>query len=183
MPYKVYSNTYEVMRSFLAANIAKGVFQSQQYPDNLRRRLNEITALSLQWDNKTVEQMVKDRHRLDRFLGLRWFRKEILLKYIGGWPYIGDLPRGWCQGAVTDVAHFLAEHSDFNSKSQKRIQAMVPIIDEVLRFFPPILVSGGELRHGPEFLFLPFDVDDGSHRCIAAVLAEKESITAFVGAT
>lgn len=180
---EVYSNAYEVMRSFLAANIAKGVFRPQQHPDDLRRRLNEIIALSLRWNDATVEQMVEDRRRLERFLGHRWVKKEVLLKYIGGWPHVGDIPQEWCQGAVTDVAHVITDHPDFFSKSQERIQAMVPIIDEVLRFFPPILVLGGELRRGSEFLFLPFDIDDGSHRCIAAALAGKESVAAFVGVT
>ena len=58
---------------------------------------------------------------------------------------------------------------------------MVTIIDDILDFFPPILVQGGEIRKTLDLLFLPFDVDDGSHRCIAAVLSRKKFINAYVG--
>lgn len=175
-------NILEVIRSFLAANEAKRVALLLKDKGLSPEEYFQKVLLSLKrTDEESLRKMVSDKRRLERFFSHRWFKKQVALKYIGGWPHIGDLSKEWCQGSVVDVAHQVSSHKDFNCSSIKRIEGITTIIDEVLSFFPPILVQGGEIRKERNLLYLPFDADDGSHRCVAAVLAGKKTIKAYIG--
>lgn len=180
---KVVSNS-EVMRNFLAANQAKEISNTWAMKQAAQPRIyfQEVLQSLSQLDENKLKSSFKDKYRLKRFLGHHWFLKRVALKYVGGWPHVGDIPRGWCQGSVVDFANQIIQHPNITSKSLERISSMVRIIDDILEFFPPVLVQGGEIRAEHNLLFLPFDVDDGSHRCIAAVLSGKKTISAYVGA-
>ena len=129
--------------------------------------------------------MVKDPLRAARYANCNWYLQEIELADMGGWlgheHATGDLRREWCQGSVVDTAYEVSKHKEMELRSIKKLKAMVPIIDIILDFFPPILIAGGEIRKANDIKHLPFDVDDGSHRCIAAALSGKNAIRAYVG--
>ena len=134
--------------------------------------------------NKSGQELsnsIKDKYRLERFLNHRWYLREVELKYIGGWPKIGDLPKKWCVGSVVDVARQIKQNADENLNSINTIKSMRRLINDILTFFPPILISGGEIRGKDNIMHLPLDSDDGSHRCIAATLEGKTTITTYIG--
>jgi len=170
---------FQVTRSYLAANEAKERIPSA---NNKFKMFEDVLSLFNNIEDRELAGLVADKDRLKRLIGHSWFEKEVELKYVGGWPQIGDLEKDWCQGSVVDVARQVVIHRDSGKKQITQIYEMIPIIDEILALFPPILVQGGEIRHGGDLLFLPFDVDDGSNRCVAAVLAGKNKIKAYVGA-
>ncbi len=171
----------EVIRCFVASNTAKKVGYALGTNTEFLVYFKNILNEYLDKDFAYLENFVSDKKRLKRFLEHRWFKKEVLLKYVGGWPKIGDLPKDWCEGSVVDVASRVINNQNCEYKSVEEVKKLVPVINSVLICFPPILVQGGEIRAGKELLFTPYDEDDGSHRSIAAVVAGKEFIDAFVG--
>jgi len=170
-------NHFQIIRNYLAANEAKDIF----IEGNKIKSFEDILSAFNNIEDKKLTDLVADKDRLKRFFGHSWFEKEVDLKYIGGWPQVGDLEKDWCQGSVIDIASQVSINRNSGKRHIKKIYEMVPIIDEILASFPPILVQGGEIRRGNDLLFLPFDADDGSHRCIAAVLAGRDRIKAYVG--
>ena len=176
-----YVDTMQVIKSYLAANEAKEIYGKKFSDFNkikfFKKQFNKINKLNLE----ELTKLVDDKHRLKRFMGHKWFVEEVRLKYAGGWPRIGDLDKDWCQGSVVDVAKQVVINKDDQGESLKKIFEILPIIDDVLELFPPVFVQGGEIRHEHNLLCLPFDADDGSHRCIAAVLSGKRKIKAYVG--
>jgi len=174
-------HTSEAIKRFLASNEAKKVGLSHYKMSNSNRYFQKVVSSYNQIEEDRLKEMVNSKERLRRFLKYRWFEKRIALKDMGGWPYIGDLPREWCKGSIVNVAHQISIHKDMKCKSIRKIENMLIIIDDILDFFPPILVQGGEIRKERGLLSLPFDVDDGSHRCIAAVLSKRRIIKAYVG--
>lgn len=175
--------TGEVIRSFLAADQAKGIDKTWRAGRAEQQRMYFKKAVKFlsRCSENDLEKLVRDKHRLKRFLGHRWFLRRVALKHVGGCPHIGDISRKWCQGSVVDVANQITLHSNIEKESLKKISSMITIIDDILEFFPPVLVQGGEIRENLHFLSLPFDADDGSHRCVAAALSGKKFINAYVG--
>jgi hypothetical protein len=169
---------YQVIRNYLAANEAKEEVSSV---NNVAKYFEDILSTLNGIEDEKLAVLVTDKDRLKRLAGHSWFEKVVGLEYVGGWPQIGDLEEDWCQGSVVDVANQVTINRDSGKRHIKILYEMVPIIDEVLTSFPPILVQGGEIRRDDNLLFLPFDADDGSHRCIAAVLAGKKRVKAYVG--
>ena len=143
--------THAIIKNFLAADLAKGV----KYKSNLptRKFFSQICDKIEKKNQKKLAEMVKDKIRLERFIRHRWFLQEIPLKYIGGWPKIGDLPKEWCWGSVVDSANQVANNIETNFDSIAQIKSMITIIDEILTFFPPILVPGGDIRDESRTLF------------------------------
>lgn len=169
----------EVIASFLVANRAKD--------HNLLKDKNfelKISLLHLFYSHLPLgilKSMVKDKQRLERFLGHKWFIRDVELKYVGCWPTTGDLPAEWCQLSVLDTANLVRRHKDNNFESIRRINGIAGIIEIVSKRLCPILVPGGEIRKGGELLFLPLDADDGSHRLIALALTGRKKVLAYVG--
>jgi len=174
---------FQVARSYLAADKARETARNISIPN--AQRVSVFRSISSSFDSIKDEELadlVTDEDRLNRLYGHSWIEKNIDLKYVGGWPQVGDLEKDWCQGSVVDVARQVSLNRDAGKQHVQRIYEMIPIIEEILTLFPPILVQGGEIRQEDDLLFLPFDADDGSHRCIAAVLAGRKKIHAYVGA-
>ncbi len=176
----------EVISSFLATNRAKSadivsVIKSHNPDKELKALLDSYQRLS----RASLFSLVSSRKRAQMFSQHSWTMENVKLKYIGTWPGTGDLPIEWCQLSVLDAAFMIRKNSSKskNLKSVKRIHSIQENIDTILKYFPPILIPGGSIRKIENFLFLPFDADDGSHRLIAAALSNKKSIRAYVGTT
>ncbi len=127
-----------------------------------------------------LEAKVHDKNRLNRILKHRWFLQIVQLRYIGTWPGVGDLPKEWTALSATDISKRL-DSTNKTLHSVQKIYSMMPYINEILDLLPPILVMGGEIRDINNDLLMPFDVDDGSHRCIAAALSGIEEVKCYVG--
>lgn len=171
-----------IIRTYLAADKVRQLARDTSIP--AEEKMEVFRKVSSSFDDIEGEELgdlVLDKARLARLMNHTWFRREIELKYIGGWPGIGDLEKEWSQGSVVDIANQVHINRNSGKRHIKRIYEIIPIIDEVLALFPPIIVQGGEIREKSNLLFLPFDADDGSHRCIAAVLSGKDRIDAYVG--
>ncbi len=173
--------TAEVIKSFLAANSAKAI-ESRKQKGDLAKYFEDQYASLRGISEKELLRRIKDKNRRKRIQRHRWFKRVVPLKYIGGWPRVGDLPRDWCWGSPIDIAERLKDNPGGSFRSAERVFDMVPNIKIILEYFPPILVQGGEVRKNKDLLFLPFDLDDGCHRSIAAALAHIREIRAYVGA-
>ncbi len=174
----------KVIKSFLAADLAKEV-ENQANLTNAKIIFQKTTDFFLYYENEEILKMVKDPLRLTRYTNCSWSLQEIKLTDMGVWlsqnHATGDLQREWCKGSVVDTALEVEKHKEVELRSIKKIRSMIPLIDIILEYFPPILVSGGEIRKASDTKQLPFDVDDGSHRCIAAALSGKTEIKCYVG--
>lgn len=172
----------EVVVNYLTANELKG-FDFHVDEDELERKIRDTLN---RYQDKTIGDLlstIKDNVRVKNLEGHFWTKEKVELKYIGGYPRIGDLPREWSQCSVVDIAKLIQENEyDFDTlKSIKRIRLIQPHINTISKYLHPILLAGGEIRKTGVFLSLPYDSDDGNHRLIAMALSGKTSTLAYVG--
>lgn len=171
----------EVIIGFLTANMFKEASLTEKLPlleERLKDSIAGLTALS----EKELFHRIKDRVRRKNILQQSWTVEEVPLKYIGGYPQIGDLPPEWCQSSIVDTAKFVNQNrGSMMHNSVRRVIQIQPHIDIILKYLFPILLPGGEIRKSDKLLSLPFDSDDGNHRLVAAALAGKETVLAYVG--
>lgn len=175
-------NVNEVIANFLTANIFKGFDFSadgSELEEKIRDSLKGFYSLS----EKELARRIRDKIRQKNFLGQSWTVEEVPLKYIGGYPRIGDLPQEWCQSSIVDTAKFIRENPDCVNQyeSAHRIYQIRPHLKIISKYLLPVLLPGGEIRKSDKLLSLPYDSDDGNHRLVAAVLAGKETVLAYVG--
>lgn len=175
---------YEVIRSFLASDLGKEI-ENQTSLIGAETIFQKAEDILLHYPDRDLITMIKDPLRVARYAGCMWHLREVKLIETGAWfghkHATGDLPKEWCQGSIVDTACEVAKHKEMELKSIKKLKSMISIIDIILNYFPPILVSGGTVRKASNARRLVFDVDDGSHRCIAAALSGKTTINAYIG--
>ena len=175
---------YTVIRSFLAADIAKEIENQANSisAETIFKKAKDATSL---YPDEDLIKMITDPLRASRYTDYIWHLQEIKLIDMGAWlghkHATGDLQKEWCRGSVVDTAREVAKHIEMELRSIKKLKSMISIINTILDYFPPILVPGGTIRTADDIKHLPFDVDDGSHRCIAAALSGKTTIKAYVG--
>lgn len=172
----------EVVVNYLTANELKG-FDFHVDEDELERKIRDTLN---RYQDKTIGDLlstIKDNVRVKNLEGHFWTKEKVELKYIGGYPRIGDLPREWSQCSVVDIAKLIQENEleMSSSKSVEKIRQIQKHINTISEYLFPILLLGGEIRKATSLLSLPFDSDDGNHRLIATALSGKTSIMAYVG--
>ncbi len=172
----------EVIANFLTANRFKG-FNFVNEGTGLEAKIDESIKHFRSLPMNELIPLIEDKVRQKNFLEQSWALEEVPLKYIGGYPQIGDLPENWCQSSILDTAKFVKEGNKSTSlfESVRRIRQILPHIDVIQKYLHPILLPGGEIRKSDKLLSLPFDSDDGNHRLIAMALSGKETTLAYVG--
>lgn len=174
--------TIEVLISFLVSNDVIGFVNEHKSFNNamLQHYIKWRHAFYNKLPRTNLETRVHDKNRLNRIFEHRWFLQIVPLKYIGTWPGVGDLPTEWSAFSVLDIGKRIRS-VDKTLHSIQKIYSMIPYINEILHTLPPILVMGGEIRDINKSLLMPFDADDGSHRCIAAALNGVKEVKCYVG--
>ncbi|MBU0535122.1 MAG: hypothetical protein ABIJ82_03015 [Patescibacteria group bacterium] len=172
----------EVLASFLVSNNVIGFVNEHKSFNGatLQRYIKQQYDFYNKLPKTILEARVHDKNRLSRIFKHRWFLQIVPLKYIGVWPGVGDLPKEWSAFSVLDISKRL-EGTNKTLHSVQKIYSMIPYINEILYLLPPILVMGSEIRDINNNQLMPFDADDGSHRCIAAALNGVEEVKCYVG--
>ncbi|MBU0708470.1 hypothetical protein KJ596_01815 [Patescibacteria group bacterium] len=181
LPHETVVQPKDVIRSFLSANKAKRIFYSKKNISRLAESFDKIASDTAKLPTKVLHSKISDKRRLWLYLNHNWRIKNVPLKYVGPWFRTGDLPEEWCALSVVDTAERIKTNEALRLKSIEKIINIQKNLDIVLRYYPPILIQGGEVRTSERVQSLPLDSEDGSHRCIAAALSGKQTVTAYVG--
>lgn len=172
----------EVVANFLAANELKG-FDFINEASLLESKIKDTLNKYLVQQEESLMALVINGDRRKNLEDHLWSLEEVELKYIGGYPKIGDLPRDWSECSIIDIAKFIQENGNNLgiSKSIRRIRSIQPHVDIISKYLYPILLPGGEIRKSDMLLPLPFDSDDGNHRLIAMALSGNKSALSYIG--
>ena len=165
--------------SYLAADLFKTVDSDS---DDLVARFME-TLREVVEDPETFWQQIreKDPTRAAYLDKQDWGIEMVPLEDAGVYPRFSGFSDEICRSNVLDTAVAI-ENTDEQPHKVQKLHEMAETWTTILKFLPPILVSGGTLRGRKEdYEQTQWDIDDGNHRLVAAAMAGATEAVCFVG--
>ena len=167
----------DALAAWMLASAMKGAGESASI-DRIRSFREELAQEKerlrpLQWWQLVNQVFHADRGSPRPFIfpDMTWHFGEVPLDQCSVWP--GDGERSWFRGLVPDIAAIYAQKK--RRLRNDKVVRMSELFDSIsFDDIPIVVVRTAVVSDG-------FQIDDGNHRAIAAWLAKRTTLPAFIG--
>jgi hypothetical protein len=167
----------DALAAWMLAHAMKGAGESasvdriRSFREELKQEKDRIRPLH--WWQLVNQVFHADRGSLRPYLfpEMAWRFGEVRLDQCTVWP--GEGEKAWFRGRASDLAAVCTQRK--RSMRSDKVIRMSELFDVIPFDDLPLVVVRSSTG------FEGFQIDDGNHRAVAAVIARRESLPAFIG--